>query len=166
MVGARCTGTLVATLVAGLVGTLDAMRRGAPLGQAWSSGAFVAAVWLVPVLVAEWVVLRRGTGLAGARARIAVPAIAIGSVVLVALRGPLVQRFSDRELVAWLWAATAVALLALAVAVGEPLARRLAAPSESPRRGVAVALAIVGIAVVVGVIFGPPVRGLAADLKL
>jgi hypothetical protein len=161
----RCTGTLVASSVAGAFGTLDALRLDASVSAALGSGGLVAGIGLVPLFVAE-IALVRWAGdrpLPEARGRVAVALVGIAAVVLAWLRGPMLARFSDRELAGWLWAAIAVALVAVAVALGEPLARRIAGSSGSRRtaeRAISISLALW---IARALVAAQHVRGLAAD---
>ena len=165
----RCTGTLVATCVAAVVGSWDAWRWNATPGGILGAGGLVAAMWCAPALVAE-LALDRSTHarpLAAARLRVAIVGLAVLALVLAWLRAPMLARFSDRGLASWLWAAIAIVLLAIGVAVGEPLARRIAARGGVAPRSVALALALVlAIWIAWALVAAPPVRGLAADLRI
>jgi len=165
----RCTGTLAATSVAAVVGTWDAWRWDASFAGAIGSGGLVAAMWCVPALVVE-AVLDRSTHarpLAAARLRVAVVGVGGFALALSWLRAPMLARFSDRALAGWLWAAIALVLLALGVAVGDPLARWLARKGPFAPRGCVVAVSIaLAIWIAWALVAAPPVRGLAADLRI
>lgn len=163
----RCTDTLVATAVAGAFGTLDALRLGASVSASLGSGGLVAGTGLVPLFVAEIALVRWAGGrpLVEARAGIAVALVGMVALALAWLRGPMLDRFSDRELAGWLWAALATALVAVAVALGEPVARRWAGVREA-HRGEPVAALVLAVWVGWAFVTAPLVRGLAADLRL
>ncbi|HET6583020.1 MAG TPA: hypothetical protein VFG69_06230 [Nannocystaceae bacterium] len=163
----RCTGTLVATSVAGAFGTLDALRLDASLSGALGSGGLVAAIGVVPLVVAEIALVRWAGGrtLAQARARMAVALAGIDALALAWLRTPMLARFSDRELAAWLWAGIAMALVGIAIAIGEPIARRLARRGSASRVEPAIAV-VLAVWIVGALLSAPLVRGLAAELRL
>jgi hypothetical protein len=167
----RISGALWAAAFAGALGTWDAARGKASLAAALGSGGLVAAMWGAPALVGALVLDRwtRGRPLAAARCRVALAGIAFGALVLAWVRGPMLARWNDRVLAGWLWAALAVALLAVGVSVGEPLARRLAARPHDDARvpvvSLAVALALLGW-IAWSLTAAPPVRGLAAHLRV
>ena len=164
-----CTGTLVATTFAAVLGTWDALAWDATLAGALGSGGLVAAMCGAPALVAEialdpWT---RARPLAAARSRVAIAEITALALVLAWLRAPMLARFSDRVLAGWLWAAVAVVLVVVGVALGEPLARRIAARGTTLPRAVVIALAVVLLSWIAwSIVASPPVRGLAAELRI
>ncbi len=165
----RCTGTLVATSLAAVLGTWDALAWDATREGAHGSGGLVAAMCVAPALVAEIALDARvrERPLAAARLRVAIVGITAVALGLAWLRAPMLARFADRALAGWLWAALAVVLVATGVAIGEPLARRLATRTVILPRAVVVALAVVlALWIAWSLVAAPPVRGLAAELRV
>jgi hypothetical protein len=162
-----CTGTLVATSIAAMAGTWDAWRWDASWPGALGSGGVVAAMWCVPALVGELALATRTRArpLATARVRVAVVGIATVALALAWVRAPMLARFSDRVLAGWLWAAIALVLAVVGVAVGEPLARRLATRGSLAPRGLVVWGLVLALWIAWALLVSPPVRGLAADLR-